>query len=368
MGRRYPRTAGLMLVAAATALVGTALHPVTPPGWSGARVPAVLQTAPAYGEGDTADDPAIWIHPDDPALSLVIGTNKKDPGGLQVFDLQGQERQFVRSGRLNNVDLREGFPFEDGPGTVIAASSRSEDTVEFFRVDPERRRLDPVGSVPTRMREVYGLCLYRSPRTDRFHAIVTSEAGPVRQYELGLRGGAITMDEVRRWEFVSQAEGCVADDEHAQLFVTQEARGLWKLGAEPDVEPELVLLSEASIEASTEAAPLTPDVEGVTIYDAGDGTGYLVVSSQGASTFAVYDRQAPHRHLGSFAVDEGDVSDGASNTDGVAVSAVPVDDRFPAGLLVVHDQHNRGASTSNFKYVSWHDVVRVLGLGSVGGR
>jgi 3-phytase len=362
MGRRFPTTAGLTLLAATAAVVGTALHPVSAPGWSGPRVPAVVQTAAAHGEGDTADDPTIWIHPDDPALSLVIGTNKKDPGGLQVFDLQGVERQFVRSSRLNNVDLREGFPFEDGPGTLVAASSRSEDTVEFFRVDPERRRLEPFGSVPTQMREVYGFCLYRSPRTERFYAVVTSEGGPVRQYELGVRGGAITMDEVRRWEFVSEAEGCAADDEHAQLFVTQEARGLWKLAAEPDEAPELVLLSAAS----SDAGPLTPDVEGVTIYDAGDGAGYLVVSSQGASTFAVYERRAPHRHLGSFAVGEGDVSDGASNTDGLAITAVPVDARFPAGLLVVHDQHNRGAGTSNFKYVSWHDVVRVLGLESVG--
>jgi 3-phytase len=362
MRRRFPTTVGLVLVAASVLMVGTALHPVTDAGWNGPRVPAVLQTAPAYGQGDTADDPAIWIHPDDPALSLVIGTNKKDPGGLQVFDLQGRERQFVRSGQLNNVDLREGFPFADGPGTLVAASSRSEDAVEFFRVDPVRRRLEPLGAVPTRMHEVYGFCLYHSGRTDRFFAIVTSEEGPVHQYELDARAGAITMDEVRRWELVSEAEGCAADDEHAQLFLAQEARGLWKLGAEPDVEPELVLLSEAS----SEAAPLTPDVEGVTIYDGGDGAGYLVVSSQGASTFAVYERRAPHRHLGSFAVDEGDVSDGASNTDGLAVSSVPVDDRFPAGLLVVHDQHNRGAGTSNFKYVSWHDVVRVLGLESVG--
>jgi 3-phytase len=362
MGRRYPTTIGLVVVAAATALVGTALHPVATPRWSGPRVPAVVQTAPAHGEGDTADDPSIWIHPDDPALSLVIGTNKKDPGGLQVFDLEGRERQFVRRGQLNNVDLRDGFPFEDGPGTLVAASNRSEDTVEFFRIDPIRRRLVPSGAVSTQMHEVYGFCLYRSPRTDRFFAVVTSEEGPVHQYELGVRDGAITMDEVRRWELVSEAEGCAADDEHAQLFLAQEARGLWKLAAEPDEAPELVLLSEAS----SDAAPLTPDVEGVTVYDDGDGAGYLVVSSQGASTFAVYDRQAPHRHLGSFAVGAGDVSDGASNTDGLAVTAVPVDDRFPAGLLVVHDQHNRGGGTSNFKYVSWHDVVRVLGLESVG--
>jgi 3-phytase len=38
--------------------------------------------------GDAADDPAIWVHPVDPALSLVLGTDKK--GGLNVFDLEGK--------------------------------------------------------------------------------------------------------------------------------------------------------------------------------------------------------------------------------------------------------------------------------------
>ena len=49
-----------------------------------------LETVSLKGSGDVADDPAIWIHPDDPALSAVIGTNKdKTDGGLVVFDLNG---------------------------------------------------------------------------------------------------------------------------------------------------------------------------------------------------------------------------------------------------------------------------------------
>ena len=31
------------------------------------------------------DDPAIWVNPNDPAQSLVIGTDKDSSGGLYVY-------------------------------------------------------------------------------------------------------------------------------------------------------------------------------------------------------------------------------------------------------------------------------------------
>src|SRR5438093_13079751 len=52
------------------------LEPVT------ARPEARAQTAPVPHHGDAADDPAVWIHPRDPGLSLVLGTDKQ--GGLQA--------------------------------------------------------------------------------------------------------------------------------------------------------------------------------------------------------------------------------------------------------------------------------------------
>ena len=36
------------------------------------------------------DDPAIWIHPTDPAQSLIIGTDKNEDGALYVYNLQGK--------------------------------------------------------------------------------------------------------------------------------------------------------------------------------------------------------------------------------------------------------------------------------------
>src|SRR5690606_39134089 len=66
-----------------------------------ATVRPVLETEIAASYGDAADDPAIWVHPDDPEKSLVIGTDKKL--GLYVFDLEGRTLQTVPDGRMNNV-------------------------------------------------------------------------------------------------------------------------------------------------------------------------------------------------------------------------------------------------------------------------
>src|SRR5215469_6409283 len=57
---------------------------------------SLVETEPVPSSGDAADDPAIWIHPDDPAKSLVLGTDKK--GGLNVFDMDGKRLQIVSDG------------------------------------------------------------------------------------------------------------------------------------------------------------------------------------------------------------------------------------------------------------------------------
>ena len=51
------------------------------------RVTATVETEPVRHAGDAADDPAIWIHPLDPSLSVVLGDDKE--GGLCVYGLDG---------------------------------------------------------------------------------------------------------------------------------------------------------------------------------------------------------------------------------------------------------------------------------------
>ncbi|EPN51188.1 phytase domain-containing protein, partial [Pseudomonas syringae pv. actinidiae ICMP 18807] len=70
-------------------------------------VVALGQSQPVGRQGDAADDPAIWVNPQNPAQSRVLGTNKKQ--GLLAYDLSGKQLQELPVGRLNNVDIRPGF-------------------------------------------------------------------------------------------------------------------------------------------------------------------------------------------------------------------------------------------------------------------
>jgi 3-phytase len=55
--------------------------------------------------------------------------------------------------------------------------------------------------------------------------------------------------------------------------------------------------------------------------------------------------------------------DGASETDGLEVTSAPLGERYPAGLLVVQDGRNLAPEErQNFKFVSWQEVARSLGV------
>jgi hypothetical protein len=85
-----------------------------------ASVPAAAETEPVASALDAADDPAIWVHPADPALSLVIGTDKQ--AGVYVYDLAGAERQFVATGGANNVDVDADGLVDYGPDPGCSAA------------------------------------------------------------------------------------------------------------------------------------------------------------------------------------------------------------------------------------------------------
>jgi 3-phytase len=313
-----------------------------------------VETDAATGQGDNADDPAIWVNPSDPAGSLIIGTDKATSGGLHVYGLDGKERQFVKLGDTDNVDLRPGFSQGGNTFDLVGASNRTRNTIELFSISPTRPTLEPVGSIPIEV-QIYGMCMYHSSASDKFYAFATSEAGTVEQYEIQAQGNALTGRMVRSFDVGSTTEGCVTDDYHGALYVSEEAQGEWRYGAEPDTGEE-----RAAVD-SVGSGHLQADVEGATIYDAGGGKGFLIVSSQGDSTFAVYDR-ADNSYIGSFAIGGAD-NDGIDESDGIDVTSGPLGPSYPLGLLVVHDHLNAGGSATNFKLVGWDRVAGTLGLG-----
>lgn len=320
-------------------------------------ITAAVETESARGEGDIADDPAIWVHPEDEGSSLVIGANKDEStGGLHVYGLDGKERQYLAVGEMNNVDLRYEFELGEGSVDLVGATNRSSDTIDFFKITESTGRLEAVGSVPTDI-NVYGFCMYQSLSSGETYAVANSRQGEVEQYLIEAKDGEVAGTRVRIFEVGDSTEGCVADDELGHLYVGEEERGVWRYGAEPDEGSSRTLVDESG------SGRIQAEIEGLTLYY-DDGGGYLVVSSQGSDTFAVYERSGDNRFLGSFKIveDEDAVDDDVSGTDGIDVTSASLDPSFPRGLFVAHDNFNSDGTASNFKLIDWGQIAQALEL------
>ena len=332
-----------------------------PGGGTTVMVPATAETAPVPHAGDAADDPAIWVHPTDPSLSTIIGTDKR--GGLAVYDLSGKQLQYLADGRINNVDLRANFTLGGQAVALVAATNTSDDSIAVYRINPATRHLENAAArrISSEMRAA-GLCMYRSPTTGKYYVFGTSKGGAVEQWELFDDGrGRVDGRKVRTFFVASQTEGCAVDDEGGHLYLAEERVGIWKYGAEPDAGE-----TRTQVDSTGPDGHLTADVEGLAIYDAGNGTGYLIASSQGNNSFVVYRREAGNAYVETFAIGAGRGIDAVEHTDGIDVTSAPLGPSFPQGLFVAQNGRNDGGN-QNFTLVSWDAIAKAMGPALLAG-
>lgn len=331
------------------------------------EVPAAAQTDEVESTGDAADDPAIWVHPHEPERSLIIATDKKK--GLLVFDLNGKIVQRLDEGRVNNVDLRPGMRFPQGHFDVLAASHRDERSVRFYLIDPVEGRLTPAGRtlLPDEFDEPMGLTMHLDPRTGRHCAFVGDKVGRVAMLLLEPDPGAghtlmVRSRLARVLQFDSEVEGMVVDDDRGVLYAAEEKVGIWRLPIDPLDSAPPVLIDRVGM------GRLVADVEGLAIHRGDDGRGFLIASSQGDSTFAVYDLRDDNpyvfsfRVVGSSAESHADIIDPVDETDGIDAVSQSLGARFPGGLLVVQDGIRPSHHRQNFKLVRWRDIELRWGL------
>jgi 3-phytase len=264
---------------------------------------------------------------------------------------------------MNNTDLRDGFTLGGKQVTLVTASDRTHKSVAIYRLDPDRRELVDVadGIQATGMADPYGLCMYRSAKTASTYVFINTGDGLMRQWELLDAGnGRVRIRQVREFHLASQAEGCVADDDAGALYVGEEDVALWRMNAEPDGGDTMT-----AVDRVADNKALKDDLEGVGIYDLGGGRGYIVVSSQGNNTYAVYRRDGDHAYLGSFAViaDGARGIDGISETDGLDVTSRNLGPGFEHGAMIAQDGRNvLPTQNQNYKYVPWESIAKALKL------
>ncbi|MFE9774823.1 phytase [Streptomyces sp. NPDC005931] len=387
------------------------------------ETPAVYDDA-AGGNAD-ADDPAVWVDPAHPGRSLVIGTLKKaglDVHGLDGRRLQhiaapAAPGEDAAPGRFNNVDVVYGFELNGRRTDLALVSDRGRDRIRAYAIDPAAvaagrpplRDVTAADVAPVfaaseadvdEQRTAYGLAAYTDD-DDAYVTVSQRSETRVRLLRLEDRGGRVgyrTEDTLAlpssfrlpngtTWTPCAdpgegpQVEGMAVDQEDHVLYAAQEDVGLWRVDLDDEefgtprlldrvreygtpwtydeVEEECVL--DTANDPGLGGDRLGADAEGVTVYHAGDGAGYVLASSQGDNTYAVYRREGGNAYVGSFAVADGPATDGVQHSDGSTVANVPLGATFPQGLFVTHDGEATPADgdreATNFKLVPWDAVA-----------
>ena len=315
-------------------------------------VPAVAETESVGTVGDdAADDPAIWRNPNNPAQSLIIGTDKK--AGIHIYDLKGQQKSFLAADALNNVDIRT-VSSASGDVILVGASDRSDRTqprLALYTLDSENIKLNALTNIAVGTGEAYGFCFGLLGDSDLRAFIVTKE-GSIIDMSVGLSKAMPTVNVNRTFKLATQPEGCVVDDRTGMLYVGEENVGIWSFDLKQDA-PQPVRF------AVLKAGELTADVEGLALAPEGASGGYLLASSQGDNSYAIYDLESGVFRA-RFAVEDG-VIDTTSDTDGIELILGDFGPDYPGGLFVAQDGDN-GEGTQNFKFLSWDAIRKSLNL------
>jgi len=334
------------------------------------------RVVPAYTTpkvpGD-ADDPAIWVHPDDPTQSLIFGTDKVGAddgvpdGGLYVYDLFANELPELHQLGLagpNNVDVQQGVPIG---GEVIDIAVVTEVFAEQLRVYrlPEMEPIDGGGlrvfeGENGRYAQPSGVGIYlREDGATFLH--VSRILGPDRDYLhtyqlVDAGGGEVALSFVGSFGKFSGSkdiESVVVDDVLGHVYYCDELEGVRKYWADPD-HPDY----GSSLAKFTGDDDYVEAREGVTVYARDDGTGYILVSDQLGNEVHVYPREGhdgdpdDHPLLSVFRTL-------SIETDGMDATAVDFDGTYEDGLFISHSDEG------SFNLFSWHDIEVAIRAGAV---
>ena len=301
------------------------------------------------------DDPAIWVNKEDPAKSLIIGTDKGNDdgiGALYVFDLDGSILHKVDSiRRPNNVDIAYDFELGGERVDIAVCTERYANAIRVFTL-PDMKAIDN-GGIPVfvgdSLRAPMGLALYTNPVDKKIYAIVGRKYGPkagyLWQYELFARDGAVKGRLTRKFgQFsgIKEIEAIAVDNELGYVYYADENVGVRKYYADPDSSnTELALFAQKGF---------ADDHEGISIYKKDGSSGFILVSDQQANRFHIYPREGsasnPHHHPRLKSVFLSTLE-----SDGSEVTSTALNDAFRAGLFVAM------SDDGTFHYYHWDDIA-----------
>ncbi|WP_420421110.1 phytase [Simkania sp.] len=303
-------------------------------------------THPLPGE---ADECGIWADTKDPSNSALICNDKSPFGALFVFDLNGKE--ISRSHHMNRpvgVSVRNGIKMKNGDVIdVVGCGVRGTNEIKIFKMDPKSRELIDVthtAGISSGFRsDTYGFCLYKRQSDGQLFCFVsTKHTDNIHQFRLDDDGtGRFKGTLVRKFGVTHQrsfVEGMVADDEYGYYYAADERHAILKFQADPDVK------KDPFIRAFGLADGIKGDREGLALYKKANGKGYLLVSSQGDSTFKIYERTGNNKFVKSIH------AEGVTKTDGIGVTSMQIPPNYPTGVFAAHNDKN-----NNYAIFDWFE-------------
>lgn len=307
-----------------------------------------------------SDDPAFWVNRQNTAESMILGTDKGGDapasGGVYVFSLDGKidrAKSVTGLDRPNNIDVAYDLPLAGGKTDIAVFTERGRNMIRVYRL-PEMKPIDG-GGIPVFPGEIerspMGIALYTRPSDGSIFAIVGRKSGPsgsyLWQYQLeGQPDGTVKGVVVRKFGTYSgnkEIESIAVDNELGFVYYSDEGVGVRKYHADPARQDNQQLALFAT-------KGFAQDHEGISIYKANDGTGYILVSDQQANAFHVFSRNGtaanPHDHqlikIVYVSTDESDGSD---------VCNIPLNAQYPNGMFVAM------STDKTFQFYRWEDIA-----------
>lgn len=314
--------------------------------------PVVITDQVAY---DT-DDPAIWINKEDTSKSLIIGTDKDSNGGLYVFNLEGKiVKKVTGLKRPNNVDLAYGLILNGKPTDFVATTERETNKLRMYSI-PDMNEIDNGGLdvfAGETQRAPMGISIYTNPLDHSIYAIVGRKTGPTEgylfQYKLEDDGhGNVKGTLVRKFGKYSgkkEIESIAVDNQLGYVYYSDEQYGVHKYYADPAKGN-----SELALFATT---GFVSDHEGISIYETGTKTGYILVSNQQKNTFMVYPREGVKQDVNNHPL-LAEIPVSTIESDGSEVTNVNLGSRFPKGVFVAM------SNGKVFQYYDWRDIQKMI--------
>ena len=320
---------------------------------------AIKETPQVKMDGN-ADDPAIWINTADIKNSIVFGTDKYN--GIYSYDLDGNILGFSKSGSMNNIDLRS-----IDNKTYVFATDTSNNTINLWVYeDIDLDIVSKEGKFSLREKPdfsgdtnflAYGACAGISQANELIVFVTEAKGSGVQLWIFNDR--KLNLLRTFNNSDAYESEGCVFDDENNLLFISEEN----KKGVLRSYELTNTLTLDDEFIIDDRNGYIVGDPEGLAILKQQNNKGYLIASSQGNSTFNIYERNRPHKYINSFKIGGSKYTDQVSDTDGIEIVNLYLNADFPDGMMVVQDGKNTGEKTipkENFKFISLTDIKNLL--------